>query len=298
MPHSEKGIDRFLILFKRSTSLPTLPQAATALLRVIDSGEASALDIERIIAADPSLCTMLMRVAASRSSINPPSSLRNAIMRVGQREIRSIAISLAVKSSLKGDSRCNFDVVRFARHSLYVGYLARYLTARRQRQEPFNSSWSADELFAAGVVHDIGLPLLAKAAPDDYARVELLAKRTGTSFKQAFTRIYECEMSDLGAAVAQMWDLPSVFPDTMRDMHMPWRKPDEMVSLCALSYADYLADIFGASLESWKVERIPLLEAEIEVGIPFQEQENLREVMEKMVATTLEPVIEGRPHLA
>lgn len=298
MPHSEKGIERFLILFKRSTSLPTLPQAATALLRVIDSGEASALDIERIIAADPSLCTMLMRVAASRSPINPPSSLRNAIMRVGQREIRSIAISLAVKRSLKGDPRCSFDVVRFARHSLFVGYLARYLIARRHRQESFHSNWSADELFAAGVVHDIGLPLLAKAAPDDYMRVELFAKRTGMSFKHAFARIYECEMSDLGAAVAQMWELPSVFPDTMRDMHVPWRKPEEMVALCALSYADYLADIFGAALEPWRVERVPLLEAELEVGIPYQEQENLREVIEKMVFSTLEPVVEGRPHLA
>jgi HD-like signal output (HDOD) protein len=92
MPLPEKGIDRFLIGFKRSISLPALPHAASALVLVIDSGEASALDIERIIASDPALSTMLMRVAAGAYPGNPPSSLRMAILRVGQREIRSIAI--------------------------------------------------------------------------------------------------------------------------------------------------------------------------------------------------------------
>ncbi|MGV3617817.1 MAG: HDOD domain-containing protein [Fimbriimonas sp.] len=298
MPHPEKGIDRFLVQCKRATSLPTLPHAATALVRVIDTGEASALDLERIIAADPSLCAMLMRVAASRPMVNPPGSLRTAIMRIGQREIRSVAISLAVKQAVKTDAGCGFDVVRFARHSLYVGFLARYLAARRQRNEPFASRWSADELFAAGVVHDIGLPLLAKVAPEDYVRVELFAKRTGTTFKEAFARIYECELSEVGSVVAQMWDLPSVFPDTMRHMHAPWRMPQEMVSLSAVSYADYLADTFGASLEDWTLARQPLVEAEFEVGIPPEEQENLREVVEKLVNSMMEPVVESRARMA
>ena len=290
MSESEKGIDRFAIKFKRTMSLPTLPHAATALIRAIDGGEATAADLERIIAADPSLSTMLMRAAAIAFGGNPPTSLRMAILRLGQREIRTVAISLSVKRVLHEDPTCRFDVTRYARHSLTVGFLARYLSARRQQKEPFESKWSADELFAAGVLHDIGLPLLARVAPEDYSRVELLARRTGQSFQFTFTRIFACELGELGALVAKLWELPPVFTETMRDMHAPWRIPKEMVALSSLSYADYLANQFGATLEDWEVANEPILEAEIEVGIDPVEQENLKIVVDRHVTAMMEPV--------
>ena len=284
----ENGIERYLIKFKRTTSLPVLSSTVTELLRVIDSGDASAQDIERVISTDPALFTMLMRVAASYFPGNPPTSLRMAIMRVGQREIRSIAISLGIKRLIHEDRTSPFDVHRFAKHSLTVGFLSRYLFARRQKMDPFDSAWTADEMFAAGVLHDVGLPLLAKVAPEDYTRTELLARRLGVSFSKAFSRIYGCEIQELGAEVAHMWSLPSIFVETMRHMDAPWRLPNERASLSALSYADTLANRFGASLEEWKVNWTPILEAELEVGIPPEEEELLRPLVEQHVGGMLD----------
>ena len=71
----------------------------------------------------------------------------------------------------------------------------------------------------------------------------------------------------------------------------PWRNPNELVALSALSYADYLAESFGATLEDWDVEREALVEAEIEVGIPLEEQANLRAVIERHVDAMMEPVL-------
>lgn len=278
-------------MFKRATSLPTLPHAATSLIRVINSGEASAIHLERIIVTDPMLCALVVRVAATHFSQSPPDSLRMAILRLGQREIRSIAISLAVKRVLHEDLIGSFDVARYARHSLMVGFLARYLYARRQKIQPFHSEWSADEIFAAGVLHEISVPLLARVAAPEYNRVEMLARRTGQTFRATFTRIYNCELSELGGVVAKMWDLPSVFSDTMRNMHEPWRAPDEIVALSALSYADYLADLFGAGLEDWEVPHTPVIEAELEVGISPEEQAMLRDLVNQHVEAMIGPML-------
>lgn len=291
MAEVENGIDRFAVMFKRATSLPTLPHAATSLIRVINSGEASAIHLERIIVTDPMLCALVVRVAATHFSQSPPDSLRMAILRLGQREIRSIAISLAVKRVLHEDLIGSFDVARYARHSLMVGFLARYLYARRQKIQPFHSEWSADEIFAAGVLHEISVPLLARVAAPEYNRVEMLARRTGQTFRATFTRIYNCELSELGGVVAKMWDLPSVFSDTMRNMHEPWRAPDEIVALSALSYADYLADLFGAGLEDWEVPHTPVIEAELEVGISPEEQAMLRDLVNQHVEAMIGPML-------
>jgi hypothetical protein len=182
-----------------------------------------------------------------------------------------------------------FDVGRFARHSLMVGVLTRYLFARRQKIEPFESLWSADEMFAAGVLHDIGLPLLARVAPDDYMRVLMLSRRKKSLIREAFSLIFDCELPELGAEVATRWELPSVFIDTMRYSEAPWRRPDEMVALACLSYADTLAGAFGYDYEPWEVTREPLPEAEMEVGVPPQELTALKPLVERLVNELLEP---------
>lgn len=298
MAEVENGIDRFAVLFKRATSLPTLPHAATSLIRVINTGEASAVHLERIMVTDPMLCALVVRVAATHFAQCPPDSLRMAILRLGQKEIRSIAISLAVKRVLHEDIGGSFDVARYARHSLMVGFLARYLFARRQKLQPFHSQWTADEIFAAGILHEISVPLLARVAPSEYNRVEMLARRTGQTMRSAFSRIYRCELSELGGVVAQMWDLPTVFSDTMRNMHEPWRVPEEMVALSTLSYADYLAELFGTGLEDWEVPHEPVIEAELEVGISPEEQTMLRDIVNQHVEAMIGPMLEKSPRAA
>lgn len=275
--------------------MPSLPHAAAALIRMIDGGDPNPADMERVIASDPALATMILRVAATRVMNNAPTSIRIAIMRIGLKEVRALAISLAVRRVLNEDKDTGFDSNRYARHSLYVAFLARYLSARRQKNEPYDSNWSPDELFSAGIMHDIAVPLLARVAPEDFRRVEKIAQRTNTTLSAAFTRLYECNIHELGAIVARMWKLPEVFCDTMQYMDEPWKMPDEEVSLSALNYADWLAGEFGAGLETWTVDQKPVLEAEIEVGIPPEERSLLQDAIERHVTALLDPAAAEAP---
>ncbi len=284
--------DRILIHFRRAATLPPLPGSAMALVHAIDSGEATAMELEKIIASDPAIATTLLRIASSdaeRADMNQIATLRHAIMVLGQRAIRSLAISLTVKQISHECEVPGFDPVRFARHSLATGYLARYIFVRRTQKGAFESRWNADEIFAAGVLHDLGFGLLARVCSSAYTRTQNFASRFGSGLDRAFTQIYKGSAGDLGAAAAETWNLPALFPETMRAMNCPWTNPDEFVALACLGYADYLAHEFGETTESWPFQLELSPEVEMEVGLQPAELEGLRPAIEHHLNTFLLP---------
>jgi len=282
---------RLVIMIRRATNLLALPDSAMKLIQAIDGGEASARDLERIIAADPGLASTLLRVSAHDgvSFLNPPT-LRQVIMRLGQRSVRSVAVSLAMKELLKDPCGSKyFEPFRFARHGLVVGFLARFVYARRQMLEPFESDWSADELFSAGVLHDLGTGLLAYSAPEVFDRVYLFAKRSKTTFDEAFKEIFGSYPSVLGAEACDQWRLPPFFGTTMRSLNTPWDLEEEYTAQCCLSYAHSLAEHLGEGLGRWEVESEGAAEAVAEVGLAETEVESLKNILVQQVESYMAP---------
>lgn len=284
---------RLTLLIRRATALMSLPESAMRLIKAIDTGDASARDLERIIASDPGLATTLLRVSVQDgpNAIHPPT-LRQIIMKLGQRTVRSIAVSLAMKELMReveGGAK-NFDPYRFARHALVVGFLARFVYARRQMLAPFESDWSADELFSAGVLHDLGPGLLARVAPDTYDRVFLFARRSKTSFGHAFSEIFGCYPCILGAEAVDSWGLPPLFGETQRALFSPWELEREYTAQCCLTYAHHLSEQFGESLVPWQVEAPAIAEALAEVGPDESEIETLRSLLINQVDSYMAPI--------
>ena len=139
--HSEADYETLVLLFRRASSLPELPGSALRLVHVIDTGSASAKDLDTVsfrrIRALAPICS------ESRTPVFPESpqtasrpSVRAAIMRLGQRSVRTLAVSLMLQQVTHGrDVAPDFHVDRFARHSLFVAFLAKYLFARRNMSE-------------------------------------------------------------------------------------------------------------------------------------------------------------------
>ncbi len=262
------------------------------IVHVIDSGAASAKDLEHIIGSDPGLTANLLRVSNARvlgeTSPGGISTIRAAIMRMGQRSVRTVAVSLIVQHIANGkDTAKEFDVDRFARHSLYVAFLARYLYARRNMAHPFESRWTADEIFAGGLLHDIGLALLARVMRESYYRTFSFAARTGIPLEASFQRIYNGPITELSRTAVDSWDLPDMFGLTLRYASEPWNYPSEYTALCCLNYANYLAHKSGNTVEEWAAE-VPLIpEVEAEIALPPDEVEAVLASVESQVDSYL-----------
>jgi HD-like signal output (HDOD) protein len=279
--------ERLDLLFRRATSLPVLPTTTAELIKAIDKGEATASQLERIIQSDPGLTAEFLRIAAVRlpGQTSPAySSIRGAIMVLGFKAVKSLATSLMVRHLLRKNALVEeFDAARFVRHSTTVAFLARYLYSRKQKLEPFDSQWSADEVFALGLLSSLGLALLAFVAPPDYFRIHRFAERAKCSLGSAFQQIYGKPHELLCASAARTWGLADDFHKALSHIHEPWAYEEEYTVLSCVAYADYLAHRMSATMESWETEPEKPIEAEAEVGIPDEEFEILKSVLTPQV---------------
>lgn len=259
-------------------NLPKLAGNALELVRLVDSsGCAAAVDLERIVACDPSLSAGVLRMANSAlfGGLVPVASIPGAVMRLGLSSVRSIALSMAVTAMVGGHTPA-FDAARFARHNVFVGFLARYFYARRKAVELFTSTWTADELFAASILHDLPVALLSRVSPAAFEAVADHAWKTGATFRTAFADLYGSSLGSLGRIAVDAWQLPSLFGETTEFMEMPLDHGHEQIPLGCLHLADDYANRNGWSLETWDthtkidpaiVELIGLSDDDVSAGL-------------------------------
>ena len=270
------------LVFRRSAALPQLPGSAHRLLDAIDSGAASATDLERIITCDAALTGNMLRLANSADSGLPGgiTSVRGAILRMGHRAVRSMCVSLSVQNLLSKDEHSpSFDPARYAYHSVAVGFLARYIFARRMQKEHFESKWLPEEFFAAGLVHDIGHALLARVAPGVHSAVSGSAEANRTSFNADFAKTYGGSIGELGALAATAWDLPQFFQSAIMFSENPLEAPDENTAIYCLNYANVLAARMGATIEKWHFADEVDTMVESDVGLDEKEVESLLKIV-------------------
>jgi len=283
---------RLELLCRRVATLPVLPTNALQLIRTIDSGDASAAELERIIINDPSLSAEFLRLATtSQIGKQAPqlSSIRAVIMRMGQRTVRALATSLLLRDLVRSEGASALDMKLFAKHSLAVGLIAKFLYGRRKMMGEFQTKWTADEVFAAGLLSDLGYVLLARMLPDTYTRLAGFAEKSGNSLDDTFVAAFEKPASALGWAAAETWGLPEIFKTTLSHIHAPWECFEESTSLCCLNLASALARDYGFGMETWATNTSVSPQVAFEISFPDEEQATLKQV----VTTQIEAYTEG-----
>lgn len=266
--------------------MPALPSTAIQLIKSIDTGEASASTLERIIASDPALSAEFLRMASIAAIGGVPrySTIRGAIMLLGQRTVRSLAMSLILRHmSFARQKTPLFNSDRFSRHSLGSAMLARFLFARREMAGQIQTDWTADEVFAVGLLSSLGIGLVARVAPDAYDRCYQYARRASVCVEEGFQVIYGKPSTLLTATAVETWELPSVFSAALVNLDQPWGYPDEFTALCCMNYAIALADAYDLGIGDWTVPWRVGPEVELESGLTPEVQVGLTDAVKRHV---------------
>lgn len=250
-------------LFKQPHILPQLPESAIRLISAIDEGDASNNELAKIISSDPSLVANLLRVASSAAyagADSKPTTVQGAILRLGHRSVRSLAVAIVVQSLLTGANHgSSFNHQRFSRHSMFVALLAQHLFSRRSEQGMFFTEYSAEEVFAAAMLHDVSIGLLSRVAPKVHDTVCQHARRLGGTFEGLFKEMFHQPLASLGYVASETWGLPSIFSQTLKGRFDPTSLDHEPILRDCLVYADAIAMQQGFSYEEWnvRVEELP-----------------------------------------
>ncbi len=186
--------------------LPALPQSAIRLLELSQDPSNGPAEFAVPIESDPGLTSQVLRFVNSSyfGFSREVASIKLAVTLVGIRTIKNFALWSAVFSLMPNPKCGPFDLKRLWQDSLRRGLFARTMGKMLGLRE-------AEDAFAAALLQDMAVPLLAKQSPEVYAK--LLASRD-----EGRLRLSALEQRALGwthaeaaGMMARQWNLPEDF---------------------------------------------------------------------------------------
>lgn len=135
--------------------LPSFPDIAARVQRVLEDGRSTPAQIAKVIGADAALAARILRLASSaflNPGGKPVSDLQLAVARLGHQLVRCTAVSFAVQQMKLDatDKTLRPQLQEIWRRGTLVAAIA-YVIAREKRVA------GADEALVSGLMHNIGI---------------------------------------------------------------------------------------------------------------------------------------------
>ncbi|MFW5775405.1 MAG: HDOD domain-containing protein [Chitinivibrionales bacterium] len=254
-------------------NLPGFPKVLFRIRSIATDPRSTLTDLVQAIKTDPIFTARLLRLANSAyiGLPNSVSSVHNAVVLLGRKRIAGLAvISYGLQMSV--DAPRVFSLRNFWRHCLAVGILSESIARHCLRYEAID----AEELFTAGTLHDIGMLVLAHAAPE---HVRHIAESAGQAKRPFFAlEPHESSHQVMGMVAARQWRLPEVLAHTIRYHHTPLESEVNSRQVAIVHLADSMAKMVG--LTTLENDAVVLPEKKAMALIPLPD-ERLRVIARK-----------------
>lgn len=204
----------------RLNSMPAIPKVAQEILSlklITDEGERALL---KLIEQDPLLSAKI--VGLSNASLFGATmkimTVRDAVAVLGIKRVKMIALSFAMMSSMTVHPASSLNVQSLWQHSLSIAMSMHTIS----RAMPRDMRPAEDEIFLAGLLHDIGFLVLnhinPKLSDKFHAR---LAAEDGRAVGEIEAEMLEMSHGELGAELGRYWNLPEAIIAVLRYHHQP-----------------------------------------------------------------------------
>lgn len=264
------------ILIDKINSLPSLSPVIQHIISVVSNHDCSASDVVDAIKLDPAIAGKVLRLANSAYFGMPKtvSSLKNAVVILGQKTIHSLVISASLLSQIKGSRELPFDGIRFWKHSIAVAMTCESIAKHLLRYESIDPG----EVFCAGILHDIGKLIIGVYSPD-------LIKIVYDQVHKNNTPYYLNEDQDtsheiLGALIAKKWNFPTSLINAIKFHHAPMRAEYFEKTVAIVHIADCMMHILGINLN--KKEVPPIIDNQV-IAIIGLKPERLRVIAQSAI---------------
>lgn len=199
---------------KRSENLPMLSQIANTVLRLADNPTSSAKEIEKAIERDLALASKILKVANSPYyGVQGVSSIARAVSVLGMNTVRSLVVSLSYQQMISTRSQAQkFRRTEFWSHSIGVAITSRIIGKMLMPQK-------AEELYLAGLMHDIGMLVLDRFLPTDLDVAIYTAQNRKIPLHMAEKLILEYDHAQVGGLLAERWGLSKVISNAIKHHH-------------------------------------------------------------------------------
>lgn len=189
--------------------LPVMPEVASKILGLGSAaGEISFSQLEEIIKVDIGLTAKILKIANSAlyARQREISDLRTAITMLGFKNIKTLVL-LVTASGLFHHIRKTSFYQDFWRHSIVTAVIGQDMATRHP------GGTSQDEMFLAGILHEIGQPVLLIAERESYPEVLEAAGNDAVALEELEQQRFSIDHRSLGAELLRNWNFPSLYVD-------------------------------------------------------------------------------------
>ena len=191
--------------------IPPLPVASAHAWGLIRHPDPTVDDLARIVNGDAGFTSAVLRAANSAASapIEPVSTGRDAIVRLGVSEGRRIVLAVTLNTTFRGLAGSGIDEGELWRHLIATATIADMLAAGETHQH---------EAFTAGLLHDVGRLAMAARDPRRYGEVVALLSDEVTLI-EAEERVFGHSHLEWGESIGWNWGFPAGLTAAIGDHH-------------------------------------------------------------------------------
>lgn len=215
---SKPSIELERILSSVSRLRP-LPVNVSRILHAVDDPKTTAGTVSDLLALDQALTAYVLRVAnsASLGYSKPCNSVRDAVMRLGFKQIRALALSTVAAGPLTrrlGGYRLGSN--ELWTHSVATAGIARWLAQAVAYPAP-------EEAYVGGLLHDMGKLLLDQFVMADYDHIVEMVWKRKMYLWQVEEQLFGIDHAGVGGLMASQWGFPAGLVESIQFHNMPAR---------------------------------------------------------------------------
>lgn len=231
--------------------LPTLPEIAMEVNRMLQNELVKIEDLECVIKNDPVISSKILRLSncaffGLKFSVR---TIHEALMLIGFNTVRNAIVCVSVIKALENfKSLENFNLKDFWEHSISVAITGKELARQTKLAQP-------DDAFLAGLLHDIGKIVLIKYFPDVFKKIWERTTYMDEMFHEAEDRLQIAGHSLIGGILAQRWNLQQYIVNAI----IYHERPDQSCQDYNLILVVHMANMLTNAFKKKEIDRRYLL---------------------------------------
>jgi len=221
--------------------LPSVPLLYSRLRRALEDENATTQTLGDIIQTDIGMTAKILKLVNSaffglRRTIDTP---HEAVAYLGVETVKTLVLANGIFCESPALETKIFSLESLWHHSLKVANGARAIAMAEEADRHIQEA-----SFVGGILHDVGILLLAANFPEAYDRVVEIVVQEHIPVPQAEERLFRISHAEVGAYLLGLWGIPGPILDIVRKHHWPLPAlPKGFSPILAVHTADALSGL-------------------------------------------------------
>jgi putative nucleotidyltransferase with HDIG domain len=193
-----------IVRLVNDSDISSIKSIVSGIIRIINDPNSTANDLKKLIEIDAPLMSKLLKVANSAFYYRGHYifDIKQAIIWIGYDSFTELALSQKVCDIFKRNS----SIDGYSRTCLWKHCLAVALFSKLIYRREFSEK--GDNIYAAGLLHDIGIIAEDQFFNKDFSRCVFSSRKENKSLCEAEKDVLNVTHADIGAFIADNWNLP------------------------------------------------------------------------------------------